>query len=241
MKAKTMLVISAHAADFVWRAGGAIASYIARGQNVYVIVLSYGIRGESNHLWKAPDQTYENVKSIRDRESRKAAEILGITNIEYWDYEDYPMEFDRERLDRLARHIREIRPDIILTHDKYDAFNPDHNRVSKAVYESSVMANSAGVFLDGTGHTSPMRFYGFEPHQTELSQFVPGMILDITPVYEKKAAAMKCFEAQRHLIEYYTQRASLRGNHARRISGNQEFKYAESFSRFFPCVGTEFV
>lgn len=241
MKKKKMLVVSAHAADFVWRAGGAIARYIEMGHDVYVIVLSYGIRGESNHLWKEEGQTYENVKSIRDQESRKAAEILGIEHIEYWDYEDYPMIFDRERLDCLAKRIREIRPDLILTHDKYDAFNPDHNRVCKAVYESSVMANSAGVLLDGTKNTSPMRFYGFEPHQTELSQYVPGMILDITPAYEKKVAAMKCFEAQHHLIEYYTQRAFLRGNHARRISGDQSCKYAESFSQFFPNVGTEFV
>ena len=170
---------------------------------MYVIVLSYGIRGESNHLWKEPDQTWDNVKRIRDSESRKAAEILGIQNIEYWDFEDYPMIFDRERLDRLACRIREIRPDFIISHDKYDAFNPDHNRVSKAVYEGSVMANSAGIQLSELKKTSPMRIYGFEPHQTELSQFVPGIIIDITPVYEKKVHAMQCFAAQHHLIEYY--------------------------------------
>lgn len=241
MEMKRLLVVSAHAADFVWRAGGTIASYIERGHDVYVIVLSYGIRGESNHLWSDPGQTWDNVKKIRDAESRKAAEILGVKNIEYWDFEDYPMMFDRERLDRLASKIREIRPGFIISHDKYDAFNPDHNRVSKAVYESSVMANSAGIPLDGLKKTSPMRIYGFEPHQTELSQFVPGMIVDITSVYEKKVQAMQCFAAQHHLIEYYTQRAFLRGNHARRISGNNAYKYAESFSQFFPNVGTDLV
>jgi 4-oxalomesaconate hydratase len=52
---------------------------------------------------------------------------------------------------------------------------------------------------------------------------------------------MKCFKAQSHLIEYYTQRAFLRGNHIRRISGNQTYKYAECFSNFFPVAAEELI
>jgi LmbE family N-acetylglucosaminyl deacetylase len=37
-----MLVVSAHAADFVWRAGGAIALAAARGHRVTVLCLTYG-------------------------------------------------------------------------------------------------------------------------------------------------------------------------------------------------------
>jgi 4-oxalomesaconate hydratase len=48
---KTALVISAHAADFVWRCGGAIALH-QRGYEVTVACLSYGERGESARLWK---------------------------------------------------------------------------------------------------------------------------------------------------------------------------------------------
>ena len=49
---KTALVISAHAADFVWRAGGAIALHQQRGYEVTIVCLSYGERGESAKLWK---------------------------------------------------------------------------------------------------------------------------------------------------------------------------------------------
>ncbi len=241
MVQKTLLVVSAHAADFVWRCGGTIARYLEDGHKVYVIVLSYGVRGESNDLWKQEGQTEQTVREVREAESREAARILGVTQIEYWDYEDYPIYFNRERLDRLAKRIREVNPDFIITHDKCDAFNPDHNKVSEAVYESSVMAHSAGVQIQGTETAKPARFYGFEPHQTELSGFVPGMLMDITPVYEKKIEAMKCFKAQSHLIEYYTQRAFLRGNHARRISGISSYRYAESFSQYFPNVDTKLV
>ena len=44
----TGLVVSAHSADFVWRAGGAIALHATRGSAMTVVCLSYGERGESD-------------------------------------------------------------------------------------------------------------------------------------------------------------------------------------------------
>ena len=52
MSNPAILVVSAHAADFVWRAGGAIALYAGRGYKVRILCLSYGERGESERLWK---------------------------------------------------------------------------------------------------------------------------------------------------------------------------------------------
>lgn len=239
MVKKSLLVVSAHAADFVWRSGGTIAKYISLGHDVRVIVLSLGVRGESNDLWKQPGQTLENVKSIREKESRAAAKILGVENIEYWNLEDYPMDLDRKILDRLMVTIRESRPDYIITHDKHDILNPDHDAVYRAVFQASIMSNSRGIQLDNLPSTSQMQLFGFEPHQTELSSYIPGIIVDITSTYEQKVQAMQCFKSQSHLIEYYTQRAFMRGNHARRLSGHNEYKYAESFSKLFPVVSSE--
>jgi 4-oxalomesaconate hydratase len=239
IKGKKMLVVSAHAADYVWRSGGTIAKYITNGAEVKVVVLSYGVRGESNDLWKAEGATEESVKTVRDGETRAAAEILGLSDIEFWDLEDYPLIFTRELEERMVRVMRAVQPDIIITHDKSDILNPDHNQVNDFVFRCSIMSNSNGVRYEGTKTTRQMRLFGFEPHQTELSHFVPGSFIDITEAYEQKVEAMKCFKAQGHLIEYYTQRAFLRGNHARRISGNNAYKYAESFANFFPVVGEE--
>ncbi len=245
IQGKRMLVVSAHAADYVWRGGGAIAKYVKNGADVHVMVLSFGVHGESNDLWKQEGATEERVKQIRRGETMEAAGILGISQIEFWDLPDYPMEpaLTEEARTRMIKKIREVQPDIILTHDKngFDVLNPDHNAVSRFVFESSVQSNSAGIRMEGTKATKQMQIYGFEPHQTELSEYVPGIFVDITETYEQKVAAMKCFKAQSHLIEYYTQRAFMRGNHARRLSGCQDYKYAESFQRVFPVVAEEFI
>ena len=234
-----MLVVSAHAADYVWRAGGTIAKYIKNGAEVHLVVLSFGGRGESNDLWKQPGATADSVKAVRRAETQAAAEILGLRNIEFWDLQDYPIQTDEAMDERMVRKIRTVCPDIILTHDHNwkDVLNPDHNYLSQWVFRCSIMANSAGLRMEGRPSTRQMGLFGFDPHQTELSGFVPGSFVDITGTYEQKVAAMKCFKAQSHLIQYYTDRAFLRGNHARRISGNQSYRYAECFSNFFPIVG----
>lgn len=87
---KTALVVSAHSADFVWRAGGAIALHTEQGFAVTVICLSYGERGESAKLWNQPGMTLERVKVERQKEAEAAARHLGVTDIQFWDLGDYP-------------------------------------------------------------------------------------------------------------------------------------------------------
>jgi 4-oxalomesaconate hydratase len=112
---KTALVVSAHSADFVWRAGGAIALYAERGWEVTVVCLSFGERGESAKLWRQPGMTLEAVKANRRQEATFAAEILGAKLI-FFDVGDYPMRIPDASLYDLAALYREIRPEFVLTH-----------------------------------------------------------------------------------------------------------------------------
>jgi 4-oxalomesaconate hydratase len=236
-----MLVVSAHAADFVWRAGGTVAKYVKHGANVALVILSYGVRGESNDLWNIEGQSADNVKKIRHSEIEAARKIIGVENIEIWDYEDYFLQFDAERMDRMVRKIRQIKPQHIITHGPTDAFNPDHERVSRFVFESSVLSTSHGVRIEGYPTAKQARIFGFEPHQPEICDFKPEVLIDITETYERKISAMQVFKAQKHLIDYYADRAKMRGNHARGCSGNNQYQYAEAFSRFYPYAGAELV
>jgi len=93
---KTALVISAHAADFVWRAGGAIALHQKLGYEVTVCCLSYGERGESAKLWKAGETDVEAVKAARRVEAEAAAQALDVHDIQFFDLGDYPLEMDRD-------------------------------------------------------------------------------------------------------------------------------------------------
>lgn len=237
MSNRRMMVVGAHSADFVWRAAGAIARHTAAGGQARVVALSYGERGESGELWQQPDQTVENVKRIRHAEAEQAAAALGA-GFECFDLGDYPLEVDRPAVDRLVELIRELTPQVLLTHPERDPFNPDHPVAHAAVARARLLA-TGGVVASAFPTAPPPRWYAFEPHQPELSGFVPTTYVDITAVYPAKRAAMQAMAAQQYLQEYYAQRAEQRGNHARKVTGEAAIRQAEAFQQLLPRVVAE--
>ena len=231
---RRMLVIGAHSADFVWRAGGAIAVTTGAGGTAHVLALSYGERGESGELWKEPGQTVERVKEIRHGEAERAAAALGA-EFACLDLGDYPLEVDRDGLERLVDAMRSFRPDVLVTHTDKDPFNPDHAVAFFAVERARALAAGAGV-ASAFETIAPPELFLFEPHQPELCNFVPTTFVDITPVIDQKRAAMEEMKAQSYLQTYYGQRAEQRGNHARRSSRSGDVRFAEAFQRVTPQV-----
>jgi 4-oxalomesaconate hydratase len=231
---RRLLVIGAHSADFVWRAGGAIAVATAAGGAARVLALSYGERGESGELWQEEGQTVEHVKDVRHGEAERAAVALGA-DFECLDLGDYPLEIGKEALGTIADSIRQFAPDVLVTHTDRDPFNPDHAAAFFAVERARSLAAGAGV-ASAFETVQPPELLLFEPHQPELCNFVPTTFVDITPVFEQKQAAMAEMQAQAYLHTYYAQRAEQRGNHARRSSGDKTVRYAEAFQRVTPQV-----
>jgi 4-oxalomesaconate hydratase len=227
-------VIGAHSADFVWRAGGAIAKAVEEGGTAEVVALSYGERGESGELWKEEGQTVENVKKVRHAEAEAAANALGA-EFRALDLGDYPLQIDTGALMKIADTIRAFAPDVLVTHTDTDPFNPDHPVAFAAVDRARSLAAGAGV-QSGFDTIRPPALFLFEPHQPELCNFMPTTFVDITSVIERKLEAMGHMKAQQYLQTYYGQRAEQRANHARRASGNQDVRFAEAFQRVIPQV-----
>ena len=138
---KNILVVSAHAADFVWRAGGAIALYASRGYRVRILCLSFGERGESQGAWKQPGMTIERVKEIRRAESTRAAGILGA-EIRFFDSGDYPIQPTQETIEAMVAEYRELQPEFVLTHSFLDPYNPDHPTANRITLETRVYAQA---------------------------------------------------------------------------------------------------
>jgi 4-oxalomesaconate hydratase len=232
----TALVVSAHSADFVWRAGGAIALYAERGWEMTVICLSFGERGESAKLWRQPGMTLEKVKENRKEEATRAAEILGA-KIVFVDVGDYPMRVPDSILYELVSLYRKIRPKFVLTHSLKDPYNFDHPLVSQVTQEARVVAQAHG-HDPGNPIIGASPVFLFEPHQPEQCEFKPQVLLDITSVWPKKYTAFQAMNAQEHLWQYYERVALQRGVQASRNS-NKTIKYAEAYQRIFPQVTEE--
>ena len=238
-KSKTALVVSAHAADFVWRAGGAIALYANRGYRVIIVCLSFGERGESGKLWKQGGMTLEKVKAARRAEAESAAEILGGEPV-FFDLGDYPLRVNDEALFRLTDIYRQCHPEFTLSHSLQDPYNFDHPLATRVAQEAQIVAQAWG-HIPGEKVLGAPGFFAFEPHQPEQCNWKPDLILDITDVWETKRKAIECMVGQESLWEYYTRVALQRGAQGVRNSGNNAMKYGEAYQRLFPTVAKEFL
>ncbi len=122
------------------------------------------------------------------QEATRAAEILGAS-FQCFDLGDYPLQIDAQALERLTMLIRELAPDVIITHTERDPFNPDHPLAYTAVQRASILASGSGV-ASGFPTIKPAELFLFEPHQPEHCGFVPTTFVDITAVFPLKQQAM---------------------------------------------------
>jgi 4-oxalomesaconate hydratase len=227
-----VLVVSAHAADFVWRAGGYVAKAVEQGQGAHVVCLSFGERGESTRLWKQGN-TLEQVKAVRRKEAEHAAEILGA-DISFLDAGDYPLRPTDELIDALVQLMRRLQPSLLLTHSAADPYNFDHPAAAEMTLRARVLAQAHGYPSEHPVLGAPPVFR-FEPHQPEMCGFHPDVLVDISGVFPRKRQAMEAMQAQEHLWRYYSELAERRGVQAVR-NGGAGITHAEAYQRVFPQV-----
>jgi 4-oxalomesaconate hydratase len=234
---ESTLVVTAHAGDFVWRAGGAIAVAAARGERVVIACLTFGERGESAAEWRA-GKGLEEIKASRRAEAEAAATTLGA-EIRFYDAGDYPLRVSEQTTDELVRLYREVRPTVVLTHPLEDPYNGDHPAAARMALDARVLAQASGHPAPGDVLGAPPVFF-FEPHQPEQCGFKPNVLLDITSAWETKLAAFECLPAQRHLWEYYTDLGRRRGVQLKRNAGPNlglpANAWGEAYMRYYPQV-----
>ena len=234
-----VLTIGCHAADFCFRAGGAMLNYVQDGA-VKAIVVTRTVRGESGKLWKEhADITADQVAEVRRREAKRAAEIMGV-EIDFLEWKDNPLIIGEDRLMELSGVIREFRPSIVLTHWGRDRLNQDHEIVSAAVVRACGLTGTHSEQWEPAPR--PTVFF-FEPDLMSgaINGFEPDVFIDITEVIEQKMEALREFKTQEGLESRWRPNAIFRANHARALCGLAECEYAEAYRRLTPWAGGHFV
>jgi 4-oxalomesaconate hydratase len=228
----TLLYIGAHDVDFLVRAGGTMAKYARRGSRVVGVSLTYGERQESARLWRErPGITIDEVKQVRREESLKCAELIGVEAM-LLDWDDCPIDFTKQRLLEIARIIREVRPDILITHWLGEKTNFDHATTAQATLQAAMYSGAAGALLEtGLAPWSPSAIYLSEPTFPfpDRNEFNPNVYVDITDEYEAKLAGLRTAWSHGRLDQSYPLCASFRGYQASLLAHDPAIKYAEAF------------
>ena len=209
--------IGAHPADIFDQSGGTMAHHTSRGDYVACVVLTHGARVHDAvisdamfHREEIPDET-ELMKLMEDRsdvkaeEVRAACKIVGVEDIYFFGADDAVLLVTEDMVRRLARLLRELRPDVVMTHfpKENDALTNSHAITGQIVMHATSLAVSvdpgyrnpphrvAAVFFFGTGAAAvPANVWRSE------GGFYNDVFIDITDVVDKKLAALDCLVSQ---------------------------------------------
>jgi LmbE family N-acetylglucosaminyl deacetylase len=152
----TMVCFHAHPDDEVITTGGTIARAVAEGHRV---VLVFATRGELGLL--PEDLGDEALGERRTREAREAAELLGVQQIEYLEYQDSGMAGDdtnhdpgtfwtadvEEAARRLAAILEREDAEVVTIYDDHGGYHhPDHIQVHRVGLRATELAGTPRVY-----------------------------------------------------------------------------------------------
>lgn len=125
-----LLAVFAHPDDESLAMGGTLARYAHAGVEVSLVCAT---RGEWGLISDPALATRENLAEVREDELRAACQVLGISQLHFLDCPDSDVNHTDwpEVEEKIVRHIRKLRPDVIVTFGPDGLYgHPDHIAVS---------------------------------------------------------------------------------------------------------------
>jgi bacillithiol biosynthesis deacetylase BshB1 len=178
-----ILAIGAHPDDVELSCAGTLAKEIASGKSVAIIDLT---RGELGTRGSA---------SLRDKEAKKAADILGVSARYNLGFADGFFQNNRAHQEKLIAYIRHLQPEMVLCNDVEDR-HPDHGRAAQLVAESCFLSGLQKVetTFEGENQTAwrPKQLY----HYIQWNNTAPEIVVDISGFMEQKLAAVMAYDSQ---------------------------------------------
>jgi LmbE family N-acetylglucosaminyl deacetylase len=179
---RKILVVAAHPDDEVLGCGGTIRRHVEDGDSVHVVLMADGETSRGSIAM-------ENIEA-RKVAATKAKEILGISSVINFDFEDNKMDDIclLQVIQSLEEVISKVQPSVIYTHH-YGDLNIDHRLTQQAVMTACRPIPGACV----------KEIYGFEVlSSTEWSlnsmiPFAPTYFVDISSQLKIKMQATEAY------------------------------------------------
>ena len=179
-----LISIGAHPDDIEVGTGGVLIGLNKRGYRTGIVYLTAGEMGTGG------------TAEIRAEESRKAAEVIGSSLIETYDWGDCQLFDSYERRLELAALLRRYRPKIILApyphigHGKRQS-HPDHVAAGQIAINAVNYATLKKLPIEGEPHRVERVFHYFLP-----PGMAPNFVVDISDHFDQWIEALKCHKSQ---------------------------------------------
>jgi LmbE family N-acetylglucosaminyl deacetylase len=189
--------IAAHPDDIEFVMAGTLMRLREAGYELHYMNIANGCCGTTEH-------DAATTARIRRQEAMHAAESIGavfhesLTN-------DLEILYDLHTLRRLGSIVREVAPDIVLTHSPVD-YMEDHTNACRLAVTAAFSRGMPNFPVDPPVPITsrPVTIYHAQPHgnQTPLGEaVVPGWFVDVTDLLEQKAAMLACHASQKRWLD----------------------------------------
>jgi len=199
LKPKVVLGVAAHPDDLDYGAAGTMAKYAKQGAEVHYVIVSDGSKGSEDR-----DVSTSQLVTMREAEQRDAVKVIGGKSVRFLGYSDGEIEVTIALKQDIAREIRRLKPDIVITMDPSMLYNaemgfinhPDHRAVGQATVDAVFPLARDHMSLPG------LLEEGLEPHKTTtllLINFFDGnanFFEDISDTFGAKQRALEAHKSQ---------------------------------------------
>lgn len=202
-KLSKILVVLGHPDDNEIICGGTVARLLDSGKQVRLVVMTTGGKGFQDQA----AMTEKKFAGIRRAEQKKAGLALGLPEEENFNLgiPDGELELTVENIGKVVYHIRQFRPDIVITHNPFDVINKysedirwvnhrDHRHTAQIVLDAMYpYSRDRGFFPehfeDGLeGHSVSRVLFSDAYSYEDVSYF------EVTKYMKKKEKALNTYE-----------------------------------------------
>ena len=230
---KVALAIGAHPDDVEFMMAGTLALLKKRGWEVHILTIANGSCGTAEY-------DAEEIVRIRLAEAHEAARVLGGT------YHpglvpDLEVFYDAPTIRKATAVVREIRPNIVLTHSPVD-YMEDHTNTCRIAVTACFCRLMRNWVTDPETATTDqeLALYHCQPHgnRDPLRRLVvPELFVDVAGVLDLKLEMLRCHKSQKNWLDvsqgmdsYLVAMKELNAEIAR-LSGREGLEYAEGLRR----------
>lgn len=178
-----ILVFAVHPDDAELACSGTILKQIALGYKVGIVDLT---RGELGTRGTAED---------RDKEAAESAAILGLSIRENVRLSDGFFENNKASQLALVKYIRKYQPELVLGNAPEDR-HPDHGRAGKLIEDACFLSGLRKIETQFDGEVQnewrPSQLF----HYIQDRYIKPDFVVNVTPFWKTKVAAIKAFKTQ---------------------------------------------
>lgn len=193
---KTAFAIAAHPDDIEFMMAGTLLLLKKEGYEIHYMNIGSGNCGSTVH-------DYDTIRKMRLSEAKQAAKILGA-HFHPAFRDDMEIMYDLPTLRHVAATIREVKPNIVLTHSPAD-YMEDHTNTCRLAVSATFARGMRNFTTDPSRPAADYdcTVYHALPHSLTDNLrrvIIPGAFVNTTSVFEAKMEALKAHQSQHHWL-----------------------------------------